>query len=431
MRGAGAIRSNNRPGRRGRAGLVAALMSAAATAVFVAPWAHADGWSPPPASEPHSWTGWRAGVHAGVAFSNQDADLDPNTTFLFTDTDVEGDGVANAAGSAGPGGATVTLDAASGAATQDTVVSAQPGAPGNVDLSVLSDSAGDPGIPTESVVNAASTGPEASIFVFNQSAEGDNIATGQAATAGERAGERYIAVATSVAESPDGFALARALAAQNIFDLGSADDLNAADLSLGAHVGYDHQLESGFVVGFEVDLTGAPGGGETLSQRDDVTFTIQAFDENGAPIDGSLETIAVGAARDVELGPTVLASARLRFGYALDSVGVMGREVHLLPYVTGGVGYGLFEGEVTSSLDIDASTFTEAGSFSESVFGGVVGGGLSARLSERTTVSAEGLYYFLDDEIDISDLTINELDDSSVSVNGVFEFRVKLSVDLY
>lgn len=182
--------------------------------------------------------------------------------------------------------------------------------------------------------------------------------------------------------------------------LGLADDLDAIDGLFGGHVGYDHQFDSGFVIGVSVDGSAAFGSDTEISG-------------DGRRLS---ETIEV----DLEF----LGSARARIGYAfqLDSDGA--EPMAAMPFVFGGGSFAYYDIDVSRTLD-DQTTAT--GSFEESVFGGVVGGGLALLTSENVMVTIEGGYHFLDDEVETPLAAGGFSSDRTIEIDGVLETRFAIS----
>jgi outer membrane immunogenic protein len=124
---------------------------------------------------------------------------------------------------------------------------------------------------------------------------------------------------------------------------------------IGGHWGYNWQF-SQWVLGYESDITGMFGQNwsRTLCTADDpVTCASQFHGElNG------------------------LSSTRARLGWAFDRT---------LIYATGGVGFGLYKGYVTSGTTLNVQKKT--------VWGPVVGGGVEWKYNQNLSFRLEGLAY--------------------------------------
>jgi outer membrane immunogenic protein len=129
----------------------------------------------------------------------------------------------------------------------------------------------------------------------------------------------------------------------------------------GAHVGFNHQFDGGFVLGSEMDL-GLGGSGKG-------SFTYGGnFNPPNDP-----DNDAVGK---LELGLT--GSARVRAGYAVD---------RFLPYLTGGIAYASYK---ASYVQPDESTAPRSGK--GSFLGWTLGGGLDYAVTENIVIGAEYRY---------------------------------------
>ena len=110
------------------------------------------------------------------------------------------------------------------------------------------------------------------------------------------------------------------------------------------------------------------------------------------------------AAQTTEVEAEALGALKLRASYA------MGR---VLPYVTGGLAFGRFDGRQEKSGTIDIFGAYSASS-SERVTnwatGAVVGAGAAVMLSDRVTLSGEALYYAFDEGVTFSDTQHVEAD---------------------
>lgn len=146
------------------------------------------------------------------------------------------------------------------------------------------------------------------------------------------------------------------------------DDLDVEGFLAGGQVGYQEQFDSGLVLGLELDFSG-----------------VWADDSAAAGTTIVLGNTTVAAPYSIEAELNWLASARLRLGLAQGEV---------MPYLTGGVALGGFEASAvtpTASVDVD-----------ETVFGGVVGGGVEIMADSNWIVGLEGLYYFFEEDQSLS-----------------------------
>jgi outer membrane immunogenic protein len=169
--------------------------------------------------------------------------------------------------------------------------------------------------------------------------------------------------------------------AGNPEDATYADDIDADGILGGAQAGYNIHTDS-IVVGVEADISFTDFSGDAEDA--------DGFDKIKADVD-------------------FLASARLRLGFALDT---------LLIYATGGVAYA--DGEFKIS---DADLALEKASYDIDDFGYVVGGGLEWAALENVSLRIEGLYYGFGDEQDISDATSDADEGDSLELEDVFVVR--------
>jgi len=153
--------------------------------------------------------------------------------------------------------------------------------------------------------------------------------------------------------------------------------LSSPDMSGGLagniNMRYDHQAGEHWIFGAEVDFTGMPES--VLRSQSSV---------------GVADFLSIGIGRSMEV-QTLLASARLRLGYAFGDYMIYG---------TGGAAYAHSDATYTETIQSeDFSEYTLSRSKSKSLtsFGGVIGGGLSVFLSDNSAVSLEGLYYVFAD----------------------------------
>lgn len=162
---------------------------------------------------------------------------------------------------------------------------------------------------------------------------------------------------------------------------------------------YDHQTESNWVFGAELDLIATPNSGGALSSG-----TVVEISQNIVEVD-----------RNVDVDTNLLASARLRFGYTMGD---------FLIYGTGGAAYTNLDATLTESGAFDGLSASRSQSESVNAFGGVIGGGVSAFVSDNAAVSLEGLYYRFNETIDFD----NEGGDASVTLDDAFSVMMKFSI---
>lgn len=162
---------------------------------------------------------------------------------------------------------------------------------------------------------------------------------------------------------------------------------------------YDHQTESNWVFGAELDLIATTNSGGALSSG-----TVVEISQNSVEVD-----------RNVDVDTNLLASARLRFGYAMGD---------FLIYGTGGAAYTNLDATLTESGAFDGLSASRSQSESVNAFGGVIGGGVSAFVSDNAAVSLEGLYYRFNETIDFD----NEGGDASVTLDDAFSVMMKFSI---
>lgn len=119
----------------------------------------------------------------------------------------------------------------------------------------------------------------------------------------------------------------------------------------GGHVGYNHQLDGGFVLGVEADF-------------------------NASDIDGTDDTIEGGLASNVYDGELKwFGSVRARAGFAFDRA---------LVYATGGYAFGRYE---INMVHANATNNDE-----KTLDGWTIGGGVAYALSENLTANVEYRY---------------------------------------
>lgn len=196
------------------------------------------------------------------------------------------------------------------------------------------------------------------------------------------------------AEGPNGSAEALAIGLSGLTDsISESDGGMAANINLR----FDHQTEANWLLGAEVDFTATSGSDGRISSE----TTIEAIDS------------AVEVDRGFDVDTNMLASARLRLGYAMGD---------FLIYGTGGAAYTEFDATYTETGSYDGlSASRSTRSKSADAFGGVIGGGLSAFVSDNAVITVEGLYYHFDEEIDFGD-------DASVTFDKTFSVMTKFSI---
>lgn len=165
------------------------------------------------------------------------------------------------------------------------------------------------------------------------------------------------------------------------------------------HVRRDFQGESNWVIGSELELMWTPDNDTKLSNY----------------LDGYTDAFNLSFGRNIQATTSMLASARLRVGYAMGDY---------LLYGTGGIAYADFEAASRTGIEYnDQQSTSSAEAFdtkSGHAWGGVVGGGVSAFMNDDTVVSFEGLYYNFDKDI--------RFEDGSVKLDDAFSVMVKVSI---
>ena len=165
------------------------------------------------------------------------------------------------------------------------------------------------------------------------------------------------------------------------------DDLDVDGFLVGGQLGYNHQFENNWVLGAEIDASAV-------------------FADDGVTVGGPAVTTQTFPRR-IEAELDWLASARLRLGYASDK---------WMPYVTGGV--------ALAGWSADGSYPGGAFSVDETSFGGVAGAGVEHMFDPNWVIGVEGLYYFFDDDEDISAAGFAG---DSVSLDNVIVGRLRLN----
>ena len=166
------------------------------------------------------------------------------------------------------------------------------------------------------------------------------------------------------------------------------DSLDVEGLLAGGQIGYQEQFDSGLVLGLELDVSAVWADDSATS---------------------NLAVIGAAAATPYNIDAELdwLASARVRAGLS---------QGDWMPYLTAGV--------ALAGYEASASTTVAAASVEETVFGGVVGGGVEVMLDRNWIAGVEGLYYFFDEETDLS--AVGSPGDS-VSFGDVGVVRARLS----
>ncbi len=189
-----------------------------------------------------------------------------------------------------------------------------------------------------------------------------------------------------------GFALNSAGAADIVAEPAVRD---WSGLYIGAHVGYGEAYmdgcqecgdANGEIDASDLDLNGIVGGGHIgyNIQMDSVVLGVEA-DFTFLGFNDSANEACCGndhITGDVDF----LASIRARAGFAMDDV---------LIYATGGVAF--------TDASIDGHQHGNHDSVDFNDVGGVVGGGAEFAVSDNVSLRAEGLYYFFNDDEDVSD----------------------------
>lgn len=179
---------------------------------------------------------------------------------------------------------------------------------------------------------------------------------------------------------------------------------NEGGLSPNIHVYFDHQTESNWVIGAGVDLNFTGASGASTSS---LTTLATSF---GAGADQH-----VGVERGYALDTNLIASARLRLGYAMGNV---------MLYGTGGVAYADFDATVTTAGSYMGKSASVSDTVSGNAFGAVIGGGVSTFVAENAVVSLEGLYYKFDGDVDFNDVH----EDATVTLEDAFSVMMKFSI---
>jgi opacity protein-like surface antigen len=166
---------------------------------------------------------------------------------------------------------------------------------------------------------------------------------------------------------------------------------------------FDHQTEANWVFGVELDLTAAQNARGELSS------------EVAVDVIGKENSYTVEVDRGIDVETNLLASARLRLGYAMGD---------FLIYGTGGAAYTSLDATYTANGAFAGLSASRSQSESVNAFGGVIGGGVSAFVSDNAAISLEGLYYKFDETIDFD----SEGEEASVTLDDAFSVMMKFSI---
>jgi outer membrane immunogenic protein len=212
------------------------------------------------------------------------------------------------------------------------------------------------------------------------------------------------AAASAAASSTDGSASAFALGLGGLPGGGFSD--NNGGFTPNIHMRIDHQTESNWVFGGELDLLFPTGSDLTVTRETEVALRLD---------DAPVNEIDLAANQAVSVDTNLLATARLRMGYAMGDY---------LFYGTGGVAYADLDAEAAATGAYGGLYGNSEASVSQSksahAWGGVVGGGVSAFMNDDTVVSLEGLYYMFDETINVGD--------GAVKLDDAFSVMVKVSI---
>lgn len=177
-------------------------------------------------------------------------------------------------------------------------------------------------------------------------------------------------------------------AGASIFASLDYDDLAVEGLAYGGQIGYDYEIGA-FVVGAEIDAS--------YFDKDD---TVSA---------------AVSEVQSATAEVNAFGSARLKAGLALDQ---------FMPFVTAGVGLVDYEFEIN-----DVTGNPGAQSFEETAVAAVIGGGLEYKVTQNIGLRIEGLYYIVDDQMQIDPALLPDSDPGDVDpeMEDLFTIRGALN----
>lgn len=368
--------------------------------------------------------------------------MSDGSRFCHTGTTMAGDGTATSSCNIGddfastststfvPNGATSSTSAAAAVATTNGTTNASAGA----DVSGASASA--------SVVPGGGSSGAGAGGSFNTAVNGG---TGSGANSTARSNGTITSVSRSKSFNASGTAEAIAIGLVNAFDLNNTGDLDQSSFGFGAHLGFLEQTPSRFVYGIEGGVTGWIASAKSTSQS-------SSFNDNGfvtsrgggggfagnsvMPFASSSSSTASSYTQSVSVDTQFIGSLRGKFGYAFGDY---------FPYVTAGIAFARYKIRTKSQLNLSQSvvnpnndpdnintgiTASSDKTFKETAFGGVVGGGISTFLFQNVVISAEGLFYFFNDEVDVSSGLVNSAGGDSITFGNVLEGRLKVSVPL-
>lgn len=207
-------------------------------------------------------------------------------------------------------------------------------------------------------------------------------------------------------------------------------DLTSDGFVGSGFVGYQRQLKSGFVLGFEAS-------GAFTVQADDKDLVIDGDDANfggqpvlvGPPPGINIGGIGPGYEQAIaEVDYTL--SARVRAGYAFE---------RFLPYLTGGVGLVGYQVDVTNFNAPATGVFgsPEAGagvsqvsteSFDKATVTPVLGAGFNFALTDNILLGGEFLYFFADEHMEIANDQIIDADaGDGVDFQGFYSGKATLT----
>ena len=375
--------------------------------------AHAQDISNNGAANYHNWSGWWGGFQVGTSQTRYDGSFSNGSAFCLSSTSgsdafadcIAGSGIVRAEtaasvfGAAATSGATSRISNGNAAATAASSASADhPGEiVGNPEITL---SLG-PGSPFDSsaAASAYASAPNPDPVRFTES---------RSQTAASRNMPQQFAYSFSEADNETESSAASAFAALGVFDLGNFSVPDQSSIAWGGHLHYDHQFETGLIFGVGADFTHMPDNGFKRSGSDDATFMLEF--EDSEPWD-------LAISQSVDVKTETLASARLRFGHATGQ---------FMSYFTAGAAVGEFKAKLNKTAEVledEPLLFASAEARSKTAVGGVVGGGVSMWLGERTVASVEGLYYVFNDSIRFAE-------GESVKLENVAMVSAKISVKL-
>lgn len=390
-----------------------------------------------------NWSGWHAGVHGGGARSKSKTNFSDASRFCHTSTTTSGTGTGTATCDVNDGFATTsassfvpdganrsTSASAAGAATSGSFgAGSGVGATGSATASVPGTQGG----------GAAGAGAGAA---DHSAANGGTISQ---STAAGRTNGVISSASRSKSLNDSGFAEAVAIGLVNAFDLNGADGFRDNSFGYGAHLGHLSRLQNGVVFGIEGDLTAMAGRPATYTQvsnfKSDGNLVAgsNAFGADGGtvtPFASTSSTTSSFYSQSVSLDTQFLGSLRAKLGYTFGNY---------FPYVTAGIALARYKVRAHSELQLSVADVEPNGfagnvstpislrsqrTFRRTAFGGVIGGGISTIVFQNVIISAEGLYYIFDDEVDISSGFLNDIGENTITLGNVIEGRLKVSIPL-